>query len=114
MHELSAGVLDFGERTFIMETGERGSLLFSKAVLNHTAGWTQLISGARMGGNPAALQNVSSPLHSNALSGGFQFVEWKFNNRVTVKVQVNPVYDDTVRNKILHPLGKSHTAKLAA
>jgi hypothetical protein len=28
-----------------------------------------------------------------------------FNNNIVVKVSVNPVYDDTVRNKILHPLG---------
>ena len=58
-----------------------------------------------MGGNPAVIENTSSPLHSNALTGGFQFTEFKFANNITVKVQVNPMYDDTVRNKILHPLG---------
>ena len=41
----------------------------------------------------------------NALSAGFQFTEYKAPNGVIVTVEVDPVYDDPVRNKILHPLG---------
>ena len=39
------------------------------------------------------------------MSAGFQFVEYKAPNGVRVKIDVDPMYDDPVRNKILHPLG---------
>jgi hypothetical protein len=105
LFELSTNALDMNKRTFILETGQRGAKLFSDAVSRYAGSWIPYVNGLRMGGNPAMLKNVSSELHSNALSGGFQFVEWMFNNNITVKVSVNPVYDDTVRNKIQHPLG---------
>ena len=39
------------------------------------------------------------------LSAGFQFVEYKAPNGVRVKIDVDPFYDDPVRNKVLHPEG---------
>ena len=51
------------------------------------------------------VQKTQSNLHSNALSAGFQFVEYKAPNGVRVKIDVDPYYDDPVRNKIQHPLG---------
>ena len=39
------------------------------------------------------------------MSAGFQFVEYRAPMGITLKVNVNPMYDDPVRNKILHPLG---------
>ena len=44
-------------------------------------------------------------MHDNALSAGFQFTEYKAPNNVTISVDVDPLYDDPVRNKILHPNG---------
>jgi len=105
LFEISTGVLDFGERTFVMYTGQRGANLFHKAVTNYASGWIPFVNGMRMGGNPAIIQNTSSPLHSNALTGGFQFVEWQFANNIKVKIEIDPTLDDTVRNKIIHPLG---------
>jgi hypothetical protein len=104
LFELSTNALGMDERTFILETGQRGAKLFSDAVGRHAGTWMPFVSGMRLD-NPALLQKTSSPLHSNAFTGGMQFVEWKFANNITVKISVNPVYDDTVRNKILHPLG---------
>jgi hypothetical protein len=75
LFELSTNVLDMNNRTFILETGQRGAKLFSDAVAKHAGSWIPYINGLRMGGNPAVIKNVSSELHSNALSGGFQFVE---------------------------------------
>ena len=51
------------------------------------------------------IEKTQSRLHTNALSAGFQFVEYKAPNGVRVKIDVDPMYDDPVRNKILHPLG---------
>lgn len=103
LFELSVGVLGFKDRVFVLETGERGAAQFSKAVLNTVSGW-QAFSYFN-GQNASVIQKTSSELHSNALSAGFQFTEYKAPNGVIVKINVNPMYDDPVRNKITHPLG---------
>lgn len=102
LYELSAAKLDFGDRTFIIKTGERGALQFSKAVLDTVSGWSAFqINGDQLG----IIKKTNSPLHQNALSAGFQFVEFLAPNGVRVKVDVDPMYDDVVRNKIMSPLG---------
>ena len=102
LYELSAAKLDFGDRYFIIKTGERGAAQFHKAVLNEISGWTQFeIDNSSV----KVIDKTSSPLHSNALKAGFQFVEYMAPNGVRVKIDVDPFYDDPVRNKILHPDG---------
>lgn len=102
LYELSAAKLDYGERTFVIHTGERGAIQFHKAVLNTISGWTQFVlNGDQLG----VVEKTQSNLHSNALSAGFQFVEFKAPNGVRVKLEVDPLYDDPVQNKILHPNG---------
>ena len=51
------------------------------------------------------IEKTQSDLHSTALSAGFQFTEFKAPNGVRVKIDVDPYYDDPVRNKIMHPDG---------
>ena len=101
LYELSAAKLDLGDRYFVIKTGERGAIQFHKAVLNAVSGWTQYLSD----GNAALIKKTTSNLHSNALSAGFQFVEYLAPNGVKVKVDVDPFYDDPVRNKVMHPNG---------
>ena len=103
LSELSSTKLAMGDRTFILKTGDRGATQFSKEVLDNASGWNAV--NYFNGSNPAIIQKVNSPLHSNALSVGFQFVEFRAPNNVTVKVEVDPMYNDPVRNKILHPNG---------
>ena len=101
LYELSAAKLGFNERTFVIKTGERGAIQFHKAVLDTVSGWTAFVTD----NNPAIIKKTQSPLHENALSAGFQFVEFQAPNGVKVKIDVDPYYDDPVRNKILHPNG---------
>lgn len=102
LYELSASKLEFGDRKFILKTGERGAAQFNKAVLNTISGWSALpMSNDAVG----MISKTTSNLHSNALSAGYQFVEFKAPNGVVVKVEVDPLYDDPVRNKIMHPNG---------
>lgn len=102
LYELSAAKLEMGDRYFLIKTGERGAIQFHKAVLQEVSGWTQFtLNGDALG----IIQKTSSNLHSNALSAGFQFVEYKAPNGVRVKIDVDPYYDDPVRNKVQHPLG---------
>ena len=77
-------------------------MLFHKAVLQEVSGWTQFLFDNN---SISAVRKSSSPLHQNALGAGFQFVEYMAPNGVRVKVEVDPYYDDPVRNKIPHPNG---------
>lgn len=100
LFELSTAKLGLGDRMFVIKTGERGAALFHKAVLNEVSGWNKFeIEGFR------AVEKTSSELHGNALKAGFQFVEYMAPNGVRVKIEVDPFYDDPVRNKIRHPQG---------
>ena len=102
LYQLSASKLEYGDRTFLIKTGERGAIQFHKAVLNVISGWTQfMLDNSSIG----VIEKTQSVLHSNALSAGFQFVEYKAPNGVRVKLDLDPYYDDPVRNKIIHPDG---------
>ena len=102
LYELSASKLDFGDRYFLIKTGERGAIQFHKEVLKTVSGWTQFVLDNSSIG---VVQKTQSKLHQNSLSAGFQFVEYKAPNGVRVKIDVDPYYDDPVRNKVLHPNG---------
>lgn len=102
LYELSAAKLDMNDRVFIIKTGERGAIQFHKAVLQTISGWTTFVMSNDY---LHVVDKTPSKLHSNALSAGFQFVQYKAPNGVTVKLDVDPFYDDPVRNKILHPDG---------
>lgn len=102
LFDLSSGKLDLNDRYFIIRTGERGAMLFHKAVLQEVSGWTQFLLDNN---SISAVRKSNSPLHQNALGAGFQFVEYMAPNGVRVKVEVDPYYDDPVRNKIQHPNG---------
>ena len=102
LYELSAAKLGMKDRYFLIKTGERGAIQFHKAILQTISGWTQFVfNGDQLG----IVEKTQSNLNSNALAAGFQFVEYKAPNGVRVKVDVDPYYDDPVRNKIQHPLG---------
>jgi hypothetical protein len=65
-------------------------------------GWTQFtLNGDAL----KVVSRTSSELSPNALTAGFQFVEYMAPNGVRVKVEVDPYYDDPIRNKIQHPDG---------
>lgn len=81
---------------------ERGAAQFNKAVWDTVSGWTAFtINGDNLG----MVRKTKSPLHQNALSAGFQFVEYQAPNGVTLKLDVDPMYDDITRNKISYYLG---------
>jgi hypothetical protein len=102
LSELSEGKLDFGERKFMLRTGERGAAQFHRAVTLEASGWLSLGFDNT---NTHGVQSVSSKFHSNAYSAGYQFTEWKAPNNIHVMLEVDPMYDDKVRNKIFHPDG---------
>lgn len=100
LFELSEGKLEFSERNFVLRTGERGAAQFNRAVNNDGTAWTNITQN-----NPSVIQKTSSPLHSNSFKAGYQFTEYEFANSIKVMIEVDPMYDDRVRNKIEHPDG---------
>tara|TARA_R110000851_G_scaffold296262_3_gene451356 strand:+ start:5640 stop:7148 length:1509 start_codon:yes stop_codon:yes gene_type:complete len=102
LSELSEGKLDFGERKFMLRTGERGAIQFHKAVTKEVSGWKE-VGFDNTGTN--SIVKTSSKFNSNSYAAGFQFTEWRAPNNIHVMLEVDPMYDDKVRNKILHPDG---------
>lgn len=100
LYDLSEAKLDMNDRTFLVRTGERGIIAVHKAINSEVSGWTSLTDS-----NPATYERTSSPFHANAFKAGYQFTEWLAPNGVHVIFEVDPMYDDKVRNKVLHPLG---------
>ena len=103
LYAIASNKLPMNDRVFILRTGERGATQFSKAVLNTVSGWSAF--STLNGDQVRMVENVKSPLHQNALAAGFQFVEFRAPNGLVLKVEVDPMYDDEVRNKIKHPNG---------
>ena len=98
LYDLTENKIGFGDRTFVMKTGQQGAIKFHKAVKDETSGWFNMHLNADGIG---AVAKTSSPLHKNALKAGYQFTEWMAPNGITVTVDVDPTYDDRVRNKVL-------------
>ena len=102
LYDLSYGELDLKNRVFLMRTGEKGAIQFHKEILKEVSGWSMFtLNGDAL----SVVQKADSPLHQNALKAGFQFVEYMAPNGVTLKIEVDPYYDDQIRNKVQHPLG---------
>ena len=101
LSELSEGKLDWTERKFMLRTGERGAAQFNRAATAAASGWKSMFDNT----NQNAVNKTSSKFHENAFKGGFQFTEWLAPNNIHIMLEVDPMYDDKVRNKILHPDG---------
>ena len=64
------------------------------------SGWQSANGHLGGNGNINTIKQTTSELHSNALSAGFQFTEFKAPCGVYLKVTVDPTYDDVTRNMI--------------
>lgn len=88
--------------TITLRTGRRGAMLFSEAVANQVSGWERWeLDAASLG----MVRKTTSELHPNALAAGAMFTEWHGPMNVNIKVIVDPMFDDPVRNKLMHHLG---------
>lgn len=102
LYQLSSSKLAMNDRNFVLCTGEYGAIQFNKAVKHTVAGWTSFtLDNASIG----VIQKANSELHKNSLSAGYQFTEFYAPNGVHVSLCVDPMYDDPVRNKVMHPNG---------
>lgn len=103
LYDLCANRLDFKDRKIVLKTGEVGALKFNKAVLDTVSGWTLFnYNGDALG----VISKTKSPLHENALKAGAQFTEFLAPNGVHISLDVDPMYDDKVRFKVLDENGR--------
>ena len=107
IYQISRTKLGFGERKFIVKTGEMGAIQFSRAALSDGSGWSPITYEY----DAAALGTMKPTTSKMTPNGGAyrltapQVTEFIAPNGVYVKIDVDPFYDDPVRNKIQHPLG---------
>lgn len=104
--ELCAGKIKYGDRKFVVTTGEYGMMQAQQAILTEGSGWKSLFEfDANESGLVTKTTNSSAP-HGGALRLTTpQFTEFVAPNGALIQFIVDPRYDDDVRNKILHPNG---------
>ena len=94
----SAGKLDFKDRKFMIRTGEFGALQFNRAAKSAMSGWTEFdYNGEALG--------VVTKNGDNYTLKNIQFTKYIAPNGIEVSVEIDPAYDDPIRNKITHPNG---------
>lgn len=92
--DLSVGKIAEDNRTFVMSTGERGLYKFHQSMSTKATNisWLQSDGNIKFSGDKAMLNEG-------------QFVEYTFINGIKFKVMLDPMKDDPVRNKLIHPEG---------
>ena len=85
-----------------IKTGKKGAMAIHKAINDEVSGWTKFTLD---NASANVVRKVNSPLHQNALSAGYMFVEYQSPMGAIVSIKVDNSYDDPVRNKVMHPDG---------
>lgn len=104
LYGISAGKLDFSKRKFVLRTGERGAMLFSKEAKKEMSGWIPLYGGTS--NVPYIKSGAATDYAPNGVSvSDLQVTKWISSNGLEVTVMVDSSKDDLQTNKIMHPLG---------
>lgn len=104
LYGISAGKLDFSKRKFVMRTGERGAILFSREAKKEMSGWIPLYSVNA----PSYITKGPETSFTNgnaATIADLQVTKWLSANGLEVTVMVDSSKDDIQTNKIMHPNG---------
>ena len=92
--DMSVGKIGEGERRFVLRTGERGMVQFHESLSDFTSLYTPLRNETRV-----------YSMGTNGLGFKGQFMEYMGPQGIIVTLMHDPMKDDLVRNKILHPDG---------
>ena len=95
LSDIGEGRLEYGDRTILIRTGERGAAQLHTEINNVASGWVNLTQN-----NPGTIRQTSSAMHPNAFVAGFQFTEYIAPMGYHIKIETDPMYDSKVRNKI--------------
>lgn len=106
LYGISAGKLDFNKRKFVVRTGERGAMLFSKEAKKEMSGWLPLYGGtSNVPYITKGPQTNFTPTGNGATVADMQITRWISANGLDVTIMVDSGKDDVQTNKIMHPLG---------
>lgn len=104
LYGISAGKLDFSKRKFVIRTGERGAMLFSKEAKKEMSGWIPLYGGTS--NVPYIKSGASTDFAPNGVSvTDLQITKWISSNGLEATIMIDSSKDDLQTNKIMHPLG---------
>ncbi len=92
--EICTGKIPEDKRKLVISTGERGAALLHKELANRAGGMNWLMSN----------HNFKVEDGKMVLDEG-QIMKYRFLNGVEFSLIIDPMKDDPVRNKILHPKG---------
>lgn len=104
LYGISAGKLDFSKRKFVVRTGERGAILFSREAKREMSGWIPIYS-------TNAPSYITKGPETNFTNGNaatvadLQVTRWIAANGVEVTLMIDSSKDDAQTNKIMHPNG---------
>ena len=104
LYDLSAGKVDFKKRKFVVRTGERGAILFSREAKKEMSGWIPLYSASA----PSYLTKGPEKEFTNgnaATIADFQVTRWLAPNGLDITIMIDSSKDDVQTNKVMHPLG---------
>lgn len=82
------------KRDIVLSTGTYGAYEFHKALMNKAAGYSWLQSG----------HNLQVSGNRVILNEG-QMVQYNFINGISFRIVIDPMKDDPIRNKLMHPDG---------
>lgn len=104
LYDISAGKIDYNKRKFVVRTGERGAILFSREAKKEMSGWIPLYGGTS--NVPYMTKGPNADFTQNGVTiSNPQVTKWVAANGVEVTLMVDPSKDDTQTNKIMHPAG---------
>ena len=104
LYNLSEGKLDFKNRKFVMRTGERGAIQFSKTAKKEMSGWIPLYS-------VNAPSYITKGPETNFTNGNaatiadLQVTRWLSANGLEITLMIDSSKDDKTTNKMMHPAG---------
>lgn len=105
IYGISAGKIDFSKRKFVMRTGERGAIQFSKEAKKEMSGWIPLYSVNAPSYIKGGANTNFTPGGNGATIADLQVTRWLGANGVELTVMIDSSKDDVMTNKIMHPLG---------
>lgn len=104
LYDISAGKIDYNKRKFVVRTGERGAILFSREAKKEMSGWIPLYGGTS--NVPYMTKGPNADFTQNGVTiSNPQVTKWVAANGVEVTLMVDPSKDDVQTNKIMHPAG---------
>ncbi len=104
IYGISVGKLDYKNRKFVIRTGERGAMLFSREAKKEMSGWLPLYGNTSA--QPYVTKGPSTDFAPNGVTiADLQVTRWIAGNGAEVTIMIDSSRDDLQTNKIMHPMG---------